>query len=195
MINYIGDISKEDACVLAHLAESSSFILEFGVGASTQVLSAYADNPIVSLDTSKEWIERTRINLGLLKIENSPAIFHYETIIDHLVGYPNLAFDLIFDDGVDELRREFAIHSWRSLKVGGILALHDTRRLQDIQNVCAVIENFGNEIEKVLFNYQHSNITLIYKKEYEPYENWQITEKKEPWQLGWAEIPEGVKLT
>ena len=193
MINYIGDISKEDAEVLRLLAESSNSILEFGVGASTQVLSAYCKMPIITLETTPEWIDRTAKNIELLGIKNAPIFHSYYSYLSFLQNPSE--FDMIFDDGIDELRRVFAIGMWPSLKIGGILAMHDTRRLQDIQNVCAVIENFGNEIEKVLFNYLHSNITLIYKKEYEPFENWQITEKKEPWQLGWAEIPEGVKLT
>ena len=58
MIEYIGDISKADALVLKELAENATAILEFGCGASTQVMSVYTKNRIISIDTSQEWIDK-----------------------------------------------------------------------------------------------------------------------------------------
>jgi tRNA A58 N-methylase Trm61 len=77
MINYIGDISKADANILADLAEQSENILEFGVGASTQVLAAYGKGKVTTTETSMEWVEKTKQNLKLLGIEKEVVDSRY----------------------------------------------------------------------------------------------------------------------
>ena len=184
MIPYIGDISKADAEVLKAFAIKSERILEFGCGASTQVLSKYSTSPIVSLDTSIEWVNKTIKNLKLLEIENIPLFpawlgnFYFDT---------SAKYDFIFNDGIDSLRKDFALKAWPILDVGGVMAFHDTRRWQDVKIVCNVLEQIYESVDNVIFNFRHSNITLVYKKEHEPYENWQIAENKEQWELGYGE--------
>ena len=179
MIEYLGDISRNDALVLQELAEKADNILEFGCGASTQVLSYYSRNKILSIDTSTEWIEKTKFNFSYLEIENIPEFKLYNEF-----SFSSGEYDLIFDDGADGLRREFAINVWPLLKIGGCITFHDTRRWHDQANICAVIIQYYNEIEYVQCNYKSSNITVIKKKIAEHYDNWAITENKAPWQSG-----------
>lgn len=182
MIPYIGDISINDSRVLREMAETHNNILEFGCGASTQVLSSYSKHKILSVDTSQEWVDKTKNNIGLLEIENMP-IFKIHASSSIYEG----VYDFVFNDGVDSLRKDFALKIWGNIRIGGILAFHDTRRWQDAKTVCNVLEQIYESVDNVIFNYNHSNITLVYKKEKEPYDNWQITENKEQWQIGYGE--------
>jgi len=169
---YIGDISKKDYLVLKELAEKSQNILEFGVGASTQVISNYCTGDFTSIDTSDYWIEFTKKNIAHLEIKNCANFMSYHSF------KPKGEYDFIFDDGVDNLRNEFAINMWKHLKIGGYIAFHDTRRKQDISNVTNLILNYFNEIEDVNINKNGSNIIVIKKKIYEPYEEWNIAEER-----------------
>lgn len=173
------------------LASGQRDILEFGVGASTQVLAHYRQVPgrLVSVETDWQWVEKTRRNLGRLVI--SPPEFLLYTDLDKCLNH-EAKFDLIFDDGVDGLRREFAERTWPFLKVGGIFAFHDTRRTGDVLNVCALLAAVSAEVEVVHFNLRHSNITTILKKQAEHYEDWNILEGREPWRQGWGEPPQEV---
>ena len=169
---YIGDISKQDFLVLKGLAESSLNILEFGVGASTQVISNYCTGKFVSVDTEEYWINKTKLNLDHLKIKKVAEFKRYDKFT------PEGEYDFIFNDGVDHLRSDFAINMWSFLKVGGYLAYHDTRRHQDMNNVLNLISRYFNEIESVELNKNHSNITVVKKKTYEPYEDWNAIEER-----------------
>ena len=185
MINYIGDISIADAQVLMKFAEVSTSILEFGVGGSTQILQEYRPgiSEMLSVDTSQEWIERTQDNLARLKIPRVHQMLLYKD------WQPSGEYDLIFDDGVDDLRLQFALSTFPLLKIGGYLLMHDTRRYRDMRNFAEVMTHFGNNIDLVQLNLQGSNISVMRKKAHEPYINWQETEGKQPWQYGLAPKP------
>lgn len=188
MIPYIGDISKNDAELLARLAEGAKSILEFGVGASTQVLAKYKAGRMISMETDPAWIVKTQRNFTRLGIPQEAVDFR------PYVGFPidpAERFDLIFDDGVDGFRREFAMKAWPLLSVGGIFCFHDTRRTGDVLNVCALLGAVSAEVLVVKFNEDHSNITTIVKKQAEHFEDWNVIEKRESWQTGWGEPPEG----
>jgi hypothetical protein len=95
-------------------------------------------------------------------------------------------FDLIFVDGVDNLRRDFAIKTWSALKDDGVMIFHDTRRAQDFQNAAWVAQLFFNELEWIDVNarasdFNSSNMTVLCKKPYEPYVNWNNAEDKPLW--------------
>lgn len=189
MIPYIGDISRNDAYELAMQASHDS-ILEFGCGASTQVLAAFSKNKITSIDTEASWIEKTKANLKLLNIETGVEFHDYTSFMNTLKSSGELQkYDFIFNDGADGLRRQFAIDIWPYLKIGGVLAFHDTRRGHDMRNVVELVANYHNEIVSILPNVGSSNITLIRKKVLEPYDNWQITENKQRWELGYEQPP------
>ena len=191
MIDYIGDISKNDAKVLAQLAANCRDILEFGVGASTQVLSHYRHlgGRMISVETDPQWVEKTRRNLDRVKVPHPQFVFY--TDLDNHLNH-GAKFDLIFDDGVDGLRGEFSKRTWPFLNVGGIFAFHDTRRTGDVLNVCALLAAVSAEVSVVEFNLDHSNITTIVKKQAEHYEDWNVLEQREPWKQGWGDPPPGV---
>ena len=158
-MNYIGDLSKYDYEVLKELSSNSTNILEFGVGASTQILRNFSDGNLTSIETSMFWIDMTKRNLKYLNIEKDVNFLLYEEF-NPIVEQ----FDLVFNDGIDSLRSEFGVNIWKNLKVGGIIAYHDTRRRKDIENVVQLVNNFRNEIESIIFNKDNSNITIIKKK-------------------------------
>jgi len=182
MINYIGDISKADSIILRDFAKQSSNILEFGVGASTQVLAAYAKGKVTSTETAQEWIDRTKANLKLLNITTEVDFKDYYSF------EPSGEYDLIFDDGATEFRLPFAVLTWKYLKIGGYLLIHDTRTSREIELVGEFIKLCSPEIESVIINKDHSNITVFKKKEAEFYINWNITENRKPWQSGYEEV-------
>ena len=95
MIPYIGDISKQDAVVLKELAEQSVDILEFGCGASTQVLAAYTSGSVISVDTAPAWIRKTREHLKRL---NLPEVSFCS--YDEFVTWRGGPYDLVFNDGL-----------------------------------------------------------------------------------------------
>jgi predicted O-methyltransferase YrrM len=158
-MNYLGDLSKQDYEVLKDLALNSKNILEFGIGASTQILRNFSDGNLTSLETSPFWIDITKQNLNFLSIKKEVNFLSYEEF-----NPTSEQYDLIFNDGIDSLRNEFGIKSWQNLKIGGTIAYHDTRRRQDIQNVIDLVDNFKDEVESIIFNKDNSNITLVKKK-------------------------------
>ncbi len=182
MINYIGDIAKEDAIILRDMARESTNILEFGVGASTQVLAAYAKGKVTSVETDMNWVKRTKENLILLDISTEVEFRDYYTF------EPEGEYDLIFDDGATEFRLPFAQKTWKHLKIGGYLLIHDTRTSREVQVVHDFMKEFSPEIESIFINKDHSNITVIKKKVAEFYINWNETEDRKPWQSGYEPV-------
>lgn len=177
MIPYIGDLSKCDAFVLKGLAEESSNILEFGVGASTQILREYSSGPMISVDTMKEWIDRTKNNFKLIGITKE---IEYRLYDEPTKG----KYDLIFVDGYKKLREEFAVNNWRYLSYGGLMVFHDTRKDFHIDYVGNIIKRFFRQIEEVRVNPSNSNLTIIKKRRELKYENWNQTESRPSWQYG-----------
>ncbi len=181
---FIGDLSRQDALLLEHMGKQCQSILEFGCGGSTQILAQSLQDGarLTSLDTSPEWMNRTTDNLLALGIHEDPRI-----VIDQYEGWSDRhtqMFDLIFVDGVDNKRLEFAMHAWLRLLPGGVMLFHDTRRTQDIDNALMTALGYHEEVEDIAFNVGHSNITAITKGERLAYENWNVVEGKAPWMYG-----------
>lgn len=175
-MKYIGDLSRRDVQVLAEYASHADGIVEFGVGASTQVIAEHRPQRswFQSIDTDETWIDRTRANLDKLKIHNAPSFISWE----RWLGVETLPVDLAFDDGIDHLRCEFALRIWPTLKIGGVLLVHDTRHLEHIERtIVPLIHEFHGEIDAIRFNEQGSNIMAVVKKVAEPYVNWNECEK------------------
>ncbi len=178
MIDYVGDLSKEDADVLGEIANSPS-IVEFGVGASTQILAHYSpsDCNFISVDTDKLWIDRTAGHLSRLGLEHKVK---FKSLSDFVPSPANV----VFVDGEYSLRSAFSESTWPMLAVGGILAIHDTRREDDIRQVLTIITRKWKEIQKIEVNYRRSNITLIFKSEPLWYQDWNIAEGRPKYQKG-----------
>lgn len=180
MIPYIGDVSRRDAEMLRALAERSDRILEFGCGASTQILRAYSTGIVESVDTEPEWIQKTVANLVRLEITRLVAFRRYE------VFKPVPEYDLVFVDGLGELRLPFALMTWPALAVGGSMAFHDTRRPADVAKVCEFVRQKSTEIDNVVLNGANSNITVITKRAPLLLEDYNAIEGRSLAQLGLA---------
>jgi hypothetical protein len=182
-IKFIGDLSEQDVAVLIKYIKKASNILEFGVGGSTQIICKIKKKSarFISTDTSQNWIDLTIENLQLLSIKPAVTFYLYESWEQSIEG---MTFDFIFDDGVPDLRKDFGLRAWKYLNVGGSLLIHDTRTIQHIRDVEAIVDNYYLEIDSILLNINHSNITAIRKKLEEPYSNWNIVENKQAWEYG-----------
>jgi precorrin-6B methylase 2 len=181
-IRFIGDLSLEDADLLAGYARRSKTILEFGAGGSTQIMSQCGAARILSVETSEHWIQLTQQRLEQIADRTLVEFSGYRTDFDEM-------FNLVFVDGVDHARRQFAIDTWRNLRAGGVMIFHDTRRFQDFQNAAWVAQLYYNEISRVdvnapASNGRSSNSTVLHKKPHEPYVNWNETENKPAWAYG-----------
>jgi predicted O-methyltransferase YrrM len=192
MLRYIGDISEADSSVLRRHAQASQRILEFGSGASTQVLSrcCHPSARITSVDTDPKWIERTRANLVRLGLTHPVEFISYKRWKADLPAAD--PFDLVFDDGRDDLRLSFARQAWPLLRVGGWLLFHDTRRDRDFRNVLDLLRDAYLEVDVVQVNEASSNITALRKKVAEPWVDWNVVEGRERWEYGHAEPPAGL---
>ncbi|CAB4145697.1 AdoMet_MTases domain containing protein [uncultured Caudovirales phage] len=186
-IKFIGDLSIQDALILAEFAKKSDYILEFGSGGSTQIFAQCLPKIVISVETSPKWIEITQKRLKMIDNISKVQFTTYD-------NYPIQKYDLIFVDGVDELRRDFAIKTWELLTVDGFMIFHDTRRFADFQNATWIAQLFHNEINRMDINIRNSNMTVIHKKIAQPYVNWNLSEDKPIWAYGAAPNPDGDVL-
>ena len=179
-IKFIGDLSLQDADTLALYGKKASTILEFGVGGSTHIFCQCNAQKVISLETDINWINITLQRLNEINIDPSLyKILEYSEL-------PNITdrFDLIFVDGVDGLRLDFATRAWPLLNVGGHMISHDTRRFKDFSNVAALLKQVFLEVSNVQINVSNSNLTIIHKQDLQEYVNWNKTENKKAYMYG-----------
>ena len=181
-LRYIGDISREDAQLLSRYATGARRMLEFGAGASTQVLAQSAPEgaEIVTVETDSGWIGRTRRNLQLLGVTREVKFVPYRGFWRALRG----PFDFIFDDGIDRRRGEFSEHAWPLLAIGGALLFHDTRRAADARVALRQVERVFLEVASVHLNAEGSNITVVRKQAPLTYVDWNVVERRARWEYG-----------
>jgi predicted O-methyltransferase YrrM len=184
-IRYVGDLSRADAKLLAGLAAEAERILEYGVGASTQILAQAAapGAEILGLDTEDYWIDRTRKLLDALAPGHGVRLRRFERLTE-LDNLATGSYDLIFDDGHEDLRLEFGLASWRLLIKGGRFVLHDTRRRGDVGNVLFLAARYFREIERIDLNPAGSNLSILHKCARKPYVDWNKQEDRNTWELG-----------
>ena len=189
-IKFIGDLSLEDADILAKYGKESVNILEFGVGGSTQIFSQCLPNRLISVDTVEtggdNWITVTNDRIQSLQNKVVPEFYD---LFNFLKNIPQLEYDLIFVDGVWWQRKPFADATWPLLKIGGAMLFHDTRRQIDSDNAIDFAKEHFEEIKFIetnaaASNGKTSNTTVIIKKIKEPYVNWNHTEGKPQWAYG-----------
>lgn len=188
MIPYIGDLSRADAALLHRFGFNAFRILEFGCGASTQIFAAYTNGTVDSVETDPAWIDKTKRNLGALAIPKPVAFHAYARFVPK-------SYDLIFVDGIDQLRRAFAFLTWPHLEAGGFMLFHDTRRTKphgqsttsDIENALSTACEFSPEVDRVVLNQDGSNITVLTKRSAPlRYEDWNAVEGRTLEQIGIA---------
>lgn len=189
-VQFVGDLSIQDAKTLVGLGSKSTHILEFGVGGSTQIFAQCKPVKLVCVDTDPAWVARTQANLQRISHTDwtAPAFIPYD-----LFKYEGV-YDLIFVDGVPEKRLEFAMRAWPILDTGGKMIFHDTRRFEYFREAAWVMQSFFNEVSRVDVNVDGSNLTIIEKGSVRIYENWNLTEGKPLWAYGSGDIPEGESL-
>lgn len=179
MIEYVGDVSRRDALVLREFAESSQRILEFGAGASTQILASYGLGSVTSVETDPAWVAKTERNLAKLRARQPVTFRPYK-------DFRPERYDLIFVDGRWDLRAEFAAATWPALIIGRAMLFHDTRREKDVRYLCRFIEAHATEIDRVVLNRGNSNITVVVKREPLLLEDYNAIEGRTTEQLGIA---------
>jgi predicted O-methyltransferase YrrM len=183
-IKWVGDLSIEDAKILVEYSNGKD-VVEFGCGGSTLIFSQSSATKLVSVETDFRWTELTQKRLATLKNQTPVTFFEYNS-------YNPEPTDVVFVDGIDSLRLDFAIKNWPFLRVGGVMIFHDTRRAYDFQNAAHLMQTYHNEVKNVYVNHNNSNMTIIQKKSIQPYVNWNLTEGKPFWAYG---NPVGVEDT
>lgn len=180
---FIGDVSLQDADVLCQYASKSKRILEFGSGGSTQLLMQSGSESVTSVETDPFWISITKKRIEQIQSQTSL------TFSDYTTEFNDQKFDMIFVDGVDHLRRQFAVETWKYLEPNGVMLFHDTRRARDFENASSVAQLYHNEIYRIDVNQPasnglSSNITVLHKKPLENYVDWTTVEGKSAWAYG-----------
>lgn len=184
-MNFIGDLSKEDAIVLEFYGLVSPMILEFGAGGSTQIFAQCMPELLISVETSQEWINKTKRNIERFRPCTDPVFVQYGS-------HPRQEYDLIFVDGVWDLRKDFAQSTWPLLKVGGQMIFHDTRRWFDAENALLTAKMYFDEVDTIHMNTDNSNCTVLRKRTKIEYVNWNLSEGKPAWAYGIGNPPEEV---
>lgn len=182
-MDFIGDLSIEDASVLEFFGMTSPRILEFGAGGSTQLFAQCQPSVLISVETSQEWIDKTKRNIQRVQPCTDPVFVQYGS-------HPRSTYDLIFVDGVWDFRLNFAKSTWPLLEKDGVMIFHDTRRWFDAHNVFDMAKVFWDEIDSIEMNYVNSNCAVIQKREKVEYVNWNYSEGKPLWAYGIGEPPE-----
>jgi predicted O-methyltransferase YrrM len=179
---YIGDVSKTDALVLQKYAKLSSSVLEFGPGASTQIIaqSMKEEGTIDSFETEQKWIDLNIKTLQELDCSNKCSFHLYKCLSPFIEDNVN-SYDLVFVDGLNELRLEFALSAWSTLKVGGVMIFHDTRKQPFATIISKVLEKHFEEIESIKVNELDSNMSVITKTPPHLFDNWNSNGKRLPW--------------
>lgn len=188
-MRWVGDLSIQDAKIIEKYAISGD-ILEFGAGGSTMIIAQSADvKSLISVETDQYWIDITSRRMKAIEDKIEPIFLDYSEV--PVTGN----FDMIFVDGVDHLRLDFARRTWNLLKPLGFMIFHDTRRFQDFKNAISIAEEFFEEILSIDVNIEYegipSNLTILQKKNSIQYVSWPDEENKPEWSYG---IGEGLDL-
>jgi hypothetical protein len=182
-----GDLSRADVLVL-YLLCRNKFVVEFGIGASTILLSQIAQK-VITYEHDQSWIDRTapklNDNVEINKIEKDPEV----------VKDLGQECDVLFDDGHSLLRTPALLAFWPHLKECAIL--HDSRMTYAGNCVKAFLSAFipnpeptpsnpnnlpdnpfTGSLDTIYWNYLDSNMVVMHKKAYTlKYEDWKRTER------------------
>ncbi len=196
MKQFVGDLSREDAEIIELYASGSSGVLEFGAGGSTHIIaqSTASGVPFVSLETDQAWIQMTEERLEKIGVREKCKFVLYDDDWRANIVTACGEYSMVFVDGADSLRRQVSVETWPLLNVGGFMLFHDTRRIGDFENMVSVMQTYQNEIESVFCNQRFSgissNVSVIKKKQLEPYVDWNLVCEKPDWMRGGAQVPD-----
>jgi len=182
-MKFIGDLSLEDAHILEWYGSRATRILEFGAGGSTQIFAQCNPEVLISVETSQEWINKTKKNIERVRPCADPIFVAFGS-------HPRQEYDLIFVDGMWDLRKDFAQSTWPLLSKNGCMIFHDTRRWFDAENVMMTAKMFFDEVHSIQMNEENSNCAVIQKRPKLEYVNWNYSEGKPLWAYGIGEAPE-----
>ena len=184
----VGELGRSDIQVLAEHAQRSHRILEFGCGGSTMLFAQFSPpgSRIVSLDTERGWIDRTRDTLKKLDA-NRVEFLPYAGWTGRVEGWP--WFDLVFVDGLESERLNFAVESWKMLQPGGVMIWHDTRWSQIMEMILRHIGAHFQSVSRLDLGPGRSNCAIITKKVEDNYGNDPVPDRTEPWQSAKADLP------
>lgn len=182
-MNFIGDLSCEDANLLAKYARTANSILEFGAGGSTQIIamSKPENAKFLCVETDQKWIDRTRSNLSDIGLLSAVEFVEFEKWVFQV---PGVNYDMIFVDGYKPIRESFFRRWFPWLKVGGHILVHDTRRLGDLRYLLKCCLEFWMEVDTIQINAENSNISVVTKRHCLPHRNWTQSECREQWESG-----------
>ena len=188
-----GDLSKADVVVLTLLCRDK-IVIEFGIGASTILLSQIAKK-VITYEHDQVWINKTKPKLND-KVEVR-LIEKNEKAIKGL-GEP---CDVLFNDGHSILRAPALLEFWPFIKEHAIL--HDSRMTYAGNCVKRFIDSFTirnpkvdeegfdsnganpglpdnpytGSLEALYWNHLESNMVVMKKRNCTlKYENWKISE-------------------
>lgn len=181
-IKWVGNLSLEDADVLAMLSKDKD-VFEHGCGGSTLIFSQTAKSvSVFELDPGWRAITDDRLK----KLGRSDKV-HWIWLKDL---NPN-SVDLIFIDGFAKSheRLKVANEVWSSLRIGGKLVFHDTRRSAYFDEAATFLSTHFWHISTVdvnapASNGKPSNLTVLTKKPALIYEDWELVEGKPKWSYG-----------
>lgn len=189
-----GDLSRADVLVLYLLCRNKN-VIEFGIGASTILLSQIA-NKVITYEHDEEWVKKTEP-----KLNDKVEIRMIEKSEEAVKGIGEEC-DVLFDDGHSILRAPALLEFWPYIKEHAIL--HDSRMTYAGNCVKRFIDAFTiknpklgepgfvlkkanpglpdnpytGSLDSIYWNYLDSNMVVMKKKPYTLYyENWNITEK------------------
>jgi len=184
-----GDLSRADAVVLVQTCRNRD-VVEFGVGASTILLSQCARS-LVSLDTEQHWIDRTRQKID--RLQTITCRPEYVLIEKNCQELPKFGCDVLFNDGHSLLRVKFLQQYWLEHVRESIL-LHDARTHYATNMIREMMSwydkaNYRKEdiwehnpyvgcLRQIDWCPQESNMVVLHKRNCSlRYENWNLTER------------------
>jgi predicted O-methyltransferase YrrM len=184
----VGELGRHDIQVLADLARTSTRILEFGCGGSTLLFAQFAHHMarLISVDTEPSWMDKTEEKLKLLGADRV-RFLEYDGW-EHSVGHWPW-FDLVFVDGLESKRLEFAETAWRMLQPGGTMAWHDGRWPQIVSMALTLVGRHFQQVDTVQLGVLRSNVLTIRKKVELPELNDPDKGRTEPWMSAHTELP------
>jgi predicted O-methyltransferase YrrM len=197
-IRWVGDLSLQDADVLAKYGSNSEVVFEHGSGGSTMIF-AQTSKQVFAYEHNPQWVSTVSERIKQLNFQNAIISSDLKGIVKQISE-----IDVAFIDGLVPARHKIARIIWSKLKNGGFMLFHDSREFDprnkkhtqtsryknDLPALTYLITSeFRGEIENISFNVsasdgEKSNINVIQKNKQPFYVDWQEIEKRPSWCYG-----------